>query len=203
MRHEVERILNQLQRAWVGDAWHGPAVREVLNGVSAEQAAQRPIADAHTIWEITLHVGFWEDAIRRRLKGEIVRATDAENFPTVRDASADAWAGTIDKLERSHHGLAQEVARLEDDQLDEMPPNGKVPRYVSLHGIIQHDLYHAGQIAVLRKAKPASVERRPVTRADAATATRSRAGGSSTARRSGSVSAAGARARSRSRRDSA
>jgi hypothetical protein len=84
-----------------------------------------------------------------------VAPTDEQNFPTVRDRSESAWAAAREHLERTHRTLVSEIEPLEDEQLDEPPPNGKTTRYVQLHGIIQHDLYHAGQIAVLKKAKAA------------------------------------------------
>lgn len=150
---EVDRMTDQLRRAFEGDAWHGPAVRELLADVTAEQAARRPLARAHTIWEIVLHINAWESIVRRRLSGErIVEVPKEQDWPPVRDTSEVAWKKTLEELEDGHRQLRQAVSRLTDERLQEKPPGKAHPIYVEVHGVIQHDLYHAGQIAVLKKA---------------------------------------------------
>lgn len=163
MDREIDRILNQLERSYREESWHGPAVLEALAGVGAAQAAQRPIAAAHTIWELVLHMTYWKDIVRRRLAGERPETDEALNFPDVQDPSPAAWARALTNLEAAHDALSQEIARLDDAQLDEHAPGGSMPRYVMIHGIVQHDLYHAGQIAILRKPAPmkAAGPRRP------------------------------------------
>src|SRR5208282_4382207 len=90
-RSESARIADQLRRAFDGEAWHGDSLFEILEGVTAARAAARPIAGAHTIWELVLHVAAWDGAVLRRLGGAAVELSDAENFPPVRDASAAGW----------------------------------------------------------------------------------------------------------------
>ena len=97
---QIERILDQLRRAFSGDAWHGPALLELLDGVDAKQAASRPLASAHSIWEIVLHISVWEDAVRRRLGGEVVEPTGEQNWPTVHDTSDAAWQLALQSLAR-------------------------------------------------------------------------------------------------------
>ena len=75
---EIERILDQLKRAYEGDAWHGPSVREALAGVTAQQAHARPLTNAHSIWELVHHIAVWENVGRRRLEGD--RAADRYFF---------------------------------------------------------------------------------------------------------------------------
>ena len=152
---EIKRIADQLERAFEGGAWHGPSVREVLDGVTAEQARSRPLPNAHSIWEITLHIAAWEDAVRRRLQGEKVELTDAEDWPAIGQTTEAAWAVCRAGLERGHRALAETVARFDETQLGRPPGANRSIAYVQIHGVIQHDLYHAGQIAVLRKAVPA------------------------------------------------
>ncbi|MCI0403472.1 MAG: DinB family protein [Acidobacteria bacterium] len=149
---EVERIADQLRRAYEGEAWHGPSVRELLNGLTAEQAARRPIANAHTIWELVLHIGAWEFIVRRRLAGEAVEATPEQDWPPVRDTSDTAWKQALADLDRGHQQLRQAIAAMSDDQLRQRVVGQKYSTYGMLHGLIQHDLYHAGQIALLKKA---------------------------------------------------
>lgn len=150
---EVKRIKSEMRRAFEGEAWHGPSVMEILAGVTAEQAAARPIASAHTIWEITLHINAWESVVLRRLKGEPVGSiADEENFPPVTITSEEAWRQAIEKLKQDNLALREAVASLDDNQLSDIAAGANYSIYFMLHGVIQHDLYHAGQIALLKKA---------------------------------------------------
>jgi len=149
---EVQHIDDQLERAYRKGAWSGPTVLETLEGISAKTAAARPIDDAHSIWEITLHIGVWKHVVTRRLKGEPMSDVPTEmDWPTVTDTSAAAWRRALAELEARHQELRKALAEIRDDQLDQPPTKQGSSRYVQLHGVIQHDLYHAGQIAVLRK----------------------------------------------------
>jgi uncharacterized damage-inducible protein DinB len=149
---EVERIRDQLRRAYEGDAWCGSSLREALSGVTAERAARRPVRDAHTIWELVLHVAAWNGAVRRRLEGEPVREPAEGDFPPVTDASEAAWAGALETLAESHRRLQGAIARLDDSRLEEPVVEGMSSAYVTLHGVVQHGLYHAAQISLLKKA---------------------------------------------------
>src|SRR5438034_11536829 len=91
---EIKRINDQLKRAFEGTAWHGPSVSEVLAGVTAEQAAAHPIAGAHSIWELTLHIATWERAGRRRIQeSDPVEVSDEEDWPAVEDRSEERRVG--------------------------------------------------------------------------------------------------------------
>lgn len=149
---ETERIIDQLHRAIVGEAWHGPAVVEILEGITAHQAVSRPIADGHSIWELALHLDAWLRAVVRRLHGDRAQLTDAENFPAVKDSSERAWENTRESIKRAHLDLRNAILGLDDSRLDEPIIAGMSSIYVTLHGVIQHSLYHAGQIAILKKA---------------------------------------------------
>jgi uncharacterized damage-inducible protein DinB len=153
--NEIQSIVDQLQRAFEGHAWHGPAVRELLADVSAAQADARPIAQAHSIWEIVLHISTWEHIVRRRLQGEVINELpDKEDWPAVRDTSEAAWRKAVHDLEERNRALRDAVAQLDEARLTAKVPGKDHSVYIMLHGIIQHDLYHAGQVAVLKKAKP-------------------------------------------------
>lgn len=153
---EIERIRDQFQRAFDGQAWHGPSVFSLLDGVTAEQAAAHPIPGAHSIWELTLHIAAWEDACRRRLEGDPAQLTDDENFPHISDTSAAAWENAKAKLMEVHRRLLNVIATTDDSRLDQpIMDSAEIPfssAYVTLHGGVQHSLYHAGQIAILKKA---------------------------------------------------
>jgi len=150
---EVRRIEDQLKRAFEGPAWHGPSVLETLGRVTAARAAARPIRSAHTIWEIALHIAVWEDVVRRRIGGEAVSLTSEQDWPPVKKTGAAAWKGALASLRRGHRALRDAVARLPESRLAEKVGSRGTAVYVLLHGAIQHDLYHAGQIAILKKAK--------------------------------------------------
>ena len=150
---EVERIADQLRRAFEGKAWHGPSVREVLAGVTAEQAARQPLPDAHSIWEIVVHIGVWEAFARRRLEGEVITDVPPEqDWPPVADTSEAAWKRTLEDLERGHQRLRKVISELPESRLSETVSGMGYSVYFMLHGVVQHDLYHAGQIALLKKA---------------------------------------------------
>ena len=151
---EIGRILDQLKRAYEGNAWHGPAVREVLAGVTAEQAHARPLPNAHSIWELVQHIAVWENVGRRRLEGDRaeINISSTEDWPPADDISEAAWEQAKAALDRGHEALSAAIARLDESLLDQPIMEGLSSAYVTLHGVIQHDLYHAGQIAMLKKA---------------------------------------------------
>ncbi len=151
---EATRIADQLRRAFDGEAWHGDSLFEILEGVRAEQAAARPIAGAHSIWELVLHIAAWDGIVLRRLGGAASEMSDAENFPAVTDTRDVAWRAALAEARRVHEALVAAVAGLPDSRLYEIVP-GKPAHYDfyhMLHGVVQHELYHAGQIALLKKA---------------------------------------------------
>jgi uncharacterized damage-inducible protein DinB len=150
---EVERIADQLKRAHEGGAWHGPAVDELLKGVTAEQAAARRAEGEHNIFELVAHVEAWERAILRRLDGDPAQIYQTEeDWSSSSEVSEEAWSAARGKLTETYVALREAVLALEDARLDEpiLPNMSSV--YVSLHGAIQHTLYHAGQIALVRRA---------------------------------------------------
>src|SRR5436190_1432865 len=151
---EIDRILDQLKRAFEGPAWHGPSIKESLNGVTAEQAHARPLPNAHTIWELVHHIAVWEDVGRRRLEGDPaeVPLSSVADWPPAEDLSETAWEKSQAALDRSHQALVEAISRVPESRLDEPILKGKSTVFVTLHGVIQHDLYHAGQIAILKKA---------------------------------------------------
>ncbi len=150
---EVRRILDQMDRAFDGDAWHGPPLRPMFDGLSAEDASKHAIPGAHSIWEIVNHITAWNTIILDELGGAAVEITAEVDWPPVWDASEVEWQRAVQKLVDACGRLRQTVEQLRDEQLDERPcKRTSNSRYVMLHGIVQHDLYHAGQIALLKKA---------------------------------------------------
>jgi len=157
--NEIEKIIDQLQRSFKKDSWSGPSLQEVLADVAADLAAARPIENAHTIWEIVLHVAAWKGVVRQRIEGKPVRIPEEGDWPPVTDISKSPWRKTLAFLEQRHDELVKVVRSLSDNRLEDIlitehsrETGGGVSCYITLHGIIQHDLYHAGQIALLKKA---------------------------------------------------
>ena len=150
---ESASIAEQLRRAFEGDAWHGPALLELLQDVDAGTAAAKPLADVHSIWELVLHIAVWDGAAIRRLAGEKTQPTGTANFPLVPKPTNAAWRKAVADATRTHRLLVRTVASLSGSRLRERVPGKKYDFYFMLHGIAQHELYHAGQIAILKKVK--------------------------------------------------
>jgi uncharacterized damage-inducible protein DinB len=148
---EVNRILDQLSRAFEGEAWHGPAVLEILRETTALQAAARTLNGAHTIWETALHISAWLWACRRRLEGDRAQLAESEDWPVVTNSDDEAWQEVIVGMKQALDELRSAIARLDDSRLDQPIIEGMSSVYVTLHGVIQHSLYHAGQMAILKK----------------------------------------------------
>jgi uncharacterized damage-inducible protein DinB len=149
---EINRILDQMDRAYSGDAWHGPSLWSLLEGISAEDASQHSVNEAHSIWELVNHVAAWHIIVARRLVGESPEVTPEMDWPPVWEASEVTWKRSLEHLAESYGRVRQAAEQLRDDQLDEQLGTKGDSLYVTLHGLIQHDLYHAGQIAILKKA---------------------------------------------------
>lgn len=149
---ECAGIADQLQRAFYGSAWHGPAVMEILEDVNVVTAAAKPMANVHSIWELLLHVAAWDGAALTRLAGSKCQPTGDANFPPVTKATSAAWRKAVSDARRTHDRLVRTVGRLSDERLRDRVPGKRYDFYHMLHGIAQHELYHAGQMAILKKS---------------------------------------------------
>jgi uncharacterized damage-inducible protein DinB len=157
MADEITRLVDQLQRSFEGPAWHGPAVLEAIQGVSAADAHAHPVAGAHSIWELALHLGGTYRLVLRRLRGDGAQLTPEEDWPAVPPPSAEAWSAAVHTLQELHLELRRAVGAFPADRLD-APLVAEPPytAYTQFAGVPQHDLYHAGQVAVLKRALAAS-----------------------------------------------
>ncbi|HEY6967689.1 MAG TPA: DinB family protein [Candidatus Angelobacter sp.] len=153
MNPETSRIADQLRRAFNGEAWHGPDLHALLSDVKAKRAHAHPVAGAHSIWELVLHIEVWTGAAMRAIQGtpmpKIVGT--AEDWRTVTDASEQAWSNAVQSLFKTKDELAAAIEQFPDTRLTEIVPGRKYDFYYLFHGIVQHSLYHAGQIALLKK----------------------------------------------------
>jgi uncharacterized damage-inducible protein DinB len=156
---EIGRIIDQLQREHSGDPWHGSPLLAILEDITAAQASAKPLADAHSIWELVLHITGWKGEVRRRLSGAAAGEPPEGDWPAVGTATEAKWAETRARLRAAHEELLAAVRQLPESRLFE-PSNDQRDRplgtgvsyYELLHGLVQHDVYHAGQIAILKRA---------------------------------------------------
>jgi uncharacterized damage-inducible protein DinB len=151
---ESKRIVEQLHNAFEGSAWHGPALLELLTDVDSATAAAHPLPETHSIWELVLHVAAWDDAVNRRIvHRKALQLKAAQNFPAVKDKSSAAWKKAVDHLKETHKALIATAKGLSDARLRERVPGKKYNVRFMLDGVVQHELYHAGQIAILKKTR--------------------------------------------------
>ena len=148
---EGDRILAHYDRAMNGSAWHGDPVWQILDGISAAEAAKRSITHAHTIWELVSHLTFWEDVAAQRLAGADVETPDALNFPAMPAPTEEHWQATLTAFRESNARFREAVRKLQAAQLDELTARRKRSFYEEAHGLITHNVYHAAQIALMKK----------------------------------------------------
>ena len=155
---EVLRLIDQFKRAHDGDPWHGSPVKDLLAGVTAAQAAAAPPNGAHSIWALVLHMTAWRNEVAARAMGKPSGNPAEGDWPQVGDPAPERWAAALAALDASHENLATVVGRLAEARLLEPTNDPRNPAtgtgvsyYELLHGIVQHDAYHAGQIAVLKR----------------------------------------------------
>lgn len=139
------------ERLWYG----GATVLGCVRGVTPKQAAWKPFSNRHSIWELTLHIAYWRYAVRRRLEGLPVGGfpRSPANWPAAPDAvDARSWNEDRGLLRSEHHALVDAVRRFDPTRLDERAPGGRKWTYADLlFGIVTHDLYHVGQIQLLKR----------------------------------------------------
>jgi uncharacterized damage-inducible protein DinB len=156
---EATRIREEIRLACGEEPWHGPGLTALLQGVDATMAAARPIPGAHTIWELVLHLTGWTREVTRRLEGGSPGEPPEGDWPAVPEATSVNWARAKGALADAHQQLITKVERFPEARLFHViedhrtpPSSATVTYYQMLHGLVQHDAYHGGQIAMLKKA---------------------------------------------------
>jgi len=148
MKTEIQLIESLLRRTYEKNAWYGPSLQEALSGITATQSQAR-VNNTHSIMELVAHMTSWRKFVLSRLTGDVAfEVTDEINFPKVSD-----WNQVLLDLEESQQKLVGAIKDLPDEKLRELVPHGshKYTFYTLLHGIIHHDIYHTGQISLLKK----------------------------------------------------
>lgn len=160
--NETARLADLVTRVMDGDPWHGGSVVSLLEGVSSQVAAARSVEGGHSIWELVLHMTGWADEVRARLAGARAGDPSGGDWPAVTDVSRTAWARAVAALAASHVALADAVRAADDRALAEPVRDARDPaagtglsQYLTVHGLVHHTTYHAGQIALLVKAAQA------------------------------------------------
>ena len=149
----IEWLAKHIERTVSGPLWHGPVLDDLVRDVTAEQAAAKPLADAHSIWELVLHVTAWAEIGRARLDGRAIGdPPDEVDFPPVRDTSAAAWELARERMRESYRDLAARVRQLDEAALAARIDGLPYTIGFLLHGVVEHGTYHGGQIALLKKA---------------------------------------------------
>jgi len=153
----VTLLLEILDQAFNRKGWHGTTLRGSLRGVTPAEALWRPGPKRHNIWELTLHTAYWKYAVRRRLAGAAVGSFDRRpsNWPEV-PAPADqrAWRRDIALLDAEHAKLREVVRGLRPAALATRSPRGIWTGAEEIHGVAAHDLYHTGQIQLIKRLLP-------------------------------------------------
>jgi hypothetical protein len=150
---ETTRLAGQLRRAAYGPAWHGTPLHEILHGIDHRQAARQPRAGHHSIWELTLHIRTWVETGHRRMDHAHSPSARA-NWPAIATITAEAWHRDQESLWTAINTLAEAIERRPARWLETaVPGRPSQTQYISLHGVVQHLLYHAGQIALLRQSR--------------------------------------------------
>jgi hypothetical protein len=153
-------ILSLLDQAYDHPSWHGTNLRGSLRGVTPRQAAWRPAAKRHNVWEIVVHAAYWKYTAWRRLTGATRGSFPLKGsnwFTRPIERSDAAWRADLALLDEMHRVLRDAVARLPASAMTHTPTGSKVSNFVLLSGIAAHDLYHAGQIQLLKRLGPGRV----------------------------------------------
>jgi len=151
--NEVDRILQQYNATMTGEAWYGDPVWKILEGIDARCAAANILPEVHTIWQLVMHMAFWEDVAIRRFRGPVSsEEEESGNFPDTPAPDEDAWQQTLQRFRTSNDALRTALSRLDPATLDQNTPGRQKSFRWEAVGVIQHHIYHAGQIALLKKA---------------------------------------------------
>jgi DinB superfamily len=155
---EVVTILEMIDQAFDRRSWHGTNLKGSIKGMSAQDAARRPGRGRHNIWELVVHAAYWKYIVRRRLLSEArgsfpLKGSNWIERPTKGELNEAAWKADVKLLIDSHKSLREAIAALTPEELHRTPPGSKVSNFAMVVGIASHDLYHAGQIQLIKRLR--------------------------------------------------
>lgn len=152
-------IRDHLVNVWAGEPWYGSSTKKILEDVTAVEAAAHPLAGAQSIWETTMHMVAWTEEVTSRVRGNLAKAPDIGDWPPVTDTSPAAWTATTDRLRAARYALLEAIEKAHEEDLYTQVgahaganANDKVTRAQTATGLADHDVYHIGQVALLKKA---------------------------------------------------
>ena len=151
---EIQQLLSIIDQAYDHRSWHGTNLRGSIRGLSAERAARRPRPERHNIWELVVHAAYWKYAVTRRLTGQKRGSFPLKGsnfFPRGHSVNEAQWREDVLLLETMHRALREAVANLSPADLSRAPKGRSTTNAFLVTGIAAHDLYHAGQIQLLKK----------------------------------------------------
>jgi len=149
--NQIQLLLTEYDQTMSGQAWYGEPVWKILDGIDAGCASAQPLPGMHTIWQLVMHMMFWEEVAIRRFS-ERVEPDLSGNFPSTAALDEPIWRKTLDQFRRSNAKFREALSRLDPATLDQTNPGGKYSFRGEAMGVIQHHIYHVGQIALLKKA---------------------------------------------------
>jgi uncharacterized damage-inducible protein DinB len=162
---QIERLVDQLQWSYYGPAWHGPSLRQNLDGITAEMALMHPIENGHCVWELVAHLTAWMDEVIKTLDGEpyVSLPTEQDWAPLPEKTDEGMWQAAMAVMDSTHDALCGAVGEMADEKLEEIVPPVEFNYLTLILGVIQHSAYHSGQIGILRKAILPPPEDAPTT----------------------------------------
>jgi len=161
LQPQIALLLALLDQSYDKKAWHGPNLRGSIRRLSATEAAWRPHAQRHNIAEHVVHAAYWKYAVRRRLLGEKRGSFPLKGsnwFVVPESLSEETWRGYISLLDEQHRSLRQAVAEFPEARLHRPSPGSRYVAAEMIYGIASHDLYHVGQIQLLKRLQATSAE---------------------------------------------
>jgi uncharacterized damage-inducible protein DinB len=154
MDAEIRQLLHFLDEAYDHKSWHGTNLRGSIRGLTAEEASWRPSKKRHNIWEIVMHCAYWKYAVRRRITGEKRGSFPLKGSNWFRrpvTLAGEEWKKDVELLEETHLFLRRAVESLSPSDLSKLSPKKEYSLAATIRGIASHDLYHAGQIQLLKR----------------------------------------------------
>lgn len=148
---ETERIIKLFGDLYNGDPWIDVTVTGTLKNISAQQAAKRPIPGCNSIWEIVNHLISWRLNVLERVQGKVIQTPSDNYFTRISDSTDSAWKDTLNRLDESQQQWISFLHSFREGDFSKIYPNNKMTYYEHIHGIVQHDAYHLGQLVLLSK----------------------------------------------------
>lgn len=152
--NEIKLLLHLIDEGYERKTWHGPNLKGSLRGLSPDEAAWRPAGNRHNIWEIAVHAAYWKYTVRRRLLGEKRGSFPLKGsnwFRLPAEKTEEAWKEHLRMLDDVHRSMREAIAAFSPAKLYSTTPNSRVPNIAVMYGIANHDIYHAGQIQLLKR----------------------------------------------------